>query len=448
MKNEPMWQDCLKKLRDIVGETSYETWLLPLNFKELSNDILQLEAPDAFFKSWVENHYLKNIQKTLSAIIKKEITINLSVNSNLLKKPLPSSSYIHDDEYIPNNDDISSIRLNSRFSFDTFIVGASNRMAHAASVAVSEKPGKLYNPLFIYGRSGLGKTHLMQSIANAFIANNKKGKVKVKYLSSEKFTNDLIYSIQHRSTTSFREKYRNVDILLIDDIQFISGKESVQEEFFHTFNVLYDYHKQIVISSDRPPKEIPKLEDRLRTRFGWGLVVDIQPPDFETRVAILKKKLEKETITIPENVLFYIAENISSNIRELEGALVRIIAFSAIEKKEISLDMTKSILKDMVKELASKITPDLILTKVAEYYSVQKEDLKKAKRHKNIVLPKQIAMYIIREMTDMSLPEIGSFFNAKHHTTILHGYKKIKNLTETDKDIAESIDMIVQDIKR
>ena len=326
-----------------------------------------------------------------------------------------------------------SLKLNPRYTFDNFIVGSSNRMAHAASLAVADAPAKSYNPLFIYGGSGLGKTHLMQAIAQGIL--DKNPQAKVKYASSEKFTNQLIMAIQTRSTEKFRQKYRNSDVILIDDIHFLAGKEAAQEEFFHTFNVLYDYHKQIIISSDRPPKEIPKLEERLVTSFSWGLVVDIQPPDYETRVAILKKKLEKDPVKINEDVIFFIAKNISTNIRELEGALVRIIAYSLIEDKPISLEMAKDILKDMVKEIYKRITPEFILEKVSNYFNVSIDDLKKGKRNKNLVIPRQILMYLIRELTTLSLPEIGAVLGAKHHTTILYASKKgkrrVKNRSKT-----------------
>lgn len=338
-----------------------------------------------------------------------------------------------------------SLRLNPRFSFDNFIIGSSNRMAHAAALAVANAPGKSYNPLFIYGGVGLGKTHIMQSIAHHTLAKNSKAKIK--YISSEMFTNELIFSIRNRSTDKFRQKYREIDILLIDDVQFLAGKEAAQEEFFHTFNVLYDYHKQIVVSSDRPPKEIARLEERLVSRFNWGLVVDIQPPDFETRVAILEKKLEKHPDKIAQDIIHFIARNISTNIRELEGALVRIIAYSLIENKPIELSLTKDILKDMVKEIYKRVTPDVILKKVAAYYNIPREDLKKAKRSKNMVLPRQVSMYLIRELTSLSLPEIGRVFGAKHHTTVLYACKKLKADLQKDPKLKIDVNTLAQEIK-
>jgi len=272
-------------------------------------------------------------------------------------------------------------------------------------------------------------------------------KKKVKYISSEKFTNELIFAIQNHTTGKFRNKYRNIDVLLIDDIHFLSGKEAVQEEFFHTFNELYDNHKQIVISSDKPPREIPKIEERLISRFSWGLVVDIQPPDFETRVAILKKKIEKEPIEISDEVLNFVAEKITTNIRELEGALVRIIAYSLIENKKIDLELAKNILKDMVKEISKKITPQKVLEKVCEFFEIPLEDLKKERRSKNIAFPRQIAMFLLRELTDLSFPEIASFLGAKHHTTALYAHKRLKEKLDKDKKIKEIITQLTQIIK-
>jgi chromosomal replication initiator protein len=440
---ENIWKRCLEELKGSLGQISFDTWIAPLNLKNIASDSIVLEAPDIFFKQWVETNYLAQIKQILKDITQKDFKINFGVNPNLLKNRANKVfQKIHKSFQEEPQD---SLRLNPRFTFENFIIGASNRMAHAASLAVANAPGKSYNPLFIYGGVGLGKTHLMQAIAHHILS--KLTQTKVKYISSEKFTNELILSIKNRTTQKFRQKYRNIDVLLIDDIHFLSGKEAVQEEFFHTFNELYDYHKQIVISSDKPPKEIPKLEDRLVSRFSWGLVVDIQRPDLETRVAILKKKLENEPIKIEEEVINFIAENITTNIRELEGALIRIIAYSLIENKLITLDLAKNILKDMVKEIYKRITPDIILEKVANYFSLYIIDLKKSRRNKNLVLPRQISMYLIRELTDLSLPEIGNFLGAKHHTTILYAHKKIKELLKSNKVVKRDVDNITQTIK-
>ena len=441
---EELWQKSLEYLKEYLGKISFDTWITPLHLKSFGNNTITIEAPDMFFKNWIEANYLVYIQKALKETSGGEYKIVFEVNPSLLKKKenkvFKSIGKTFQEE--PQN----SLRLNSRFTFDNFVVGASNRMAYAASLAVSNAPGKSYNPLFIYGGTGLGKTHLMQAIAHQAIAKDVNSKVK--YTSSEKFTNELIMSIQKRTTQKFRQKYRNIDILLIDDVHFLSGKEAVQEEFFHTFNVLYDYHKQIVISSDRPPREIPKIEERLVSRFSWGLVVDIQPPDFETRVAILKKKLKNEPINVDNDVIVFIAKNITTNIRELEGALVRIIAYSLIDNKTIDINLAKDILKDMVKEIDKKITPNIIINAVANYFNITPSDLKKTRRSKSMIIPRQITMYLLRELTQMSFPEIGNLLGAKHHTTILYGARKLTSLLKKDKKIQTAVDSIAQTIKK
>jgi chromosomal replication initiator protein len=438
-----LWQNCKEKLRSSLGETSFDTWIAPLNAKKIGPFSIMLEAPDSFFKNWVETNYLSHIKQALKDVGQNDFEVTFNVNPNLLKRK--ANKIFKTIQKSFREEPQNSLRLNPRFSFENFIVGASNRMAHAASLAVASAPGKSYNPLFIYGGVGLGKTHLMQAIAHSILSENSQ--LKVKYTSSEKFTNELIFSIRNRSTEKFRQKYREVDVILIDDIQFLAGKEAAQEEFFHTFNVLYDYHKQIIVSSDRPPKEIPKLEERLVSRFSWGLVVDIHPPDYETRVAILQKKLEKDPIKIDPEVIEFIARNITTNIRELEGALVRIIAYSLIEDKAINLVLAKDILKDMVKEIYKRITPDIILERVGAYFGFGKDDLKKKKRNKTLVLPRQISMYLIRRLTDLSLPEIGGVFGAKHHTTVLYACKKIDRELNKDEKLKLTIDSIAQEIK-
>ncbi|MFA5085755.1 MAG: chromosomal replication initiator protein DnaA, partial [Candidatus Omnitrophota bacterium] len=336
------------------------------------------------------------------------------------------------------------IGLSSRYTFDSFVIGPSNRFAHAAASAVCDSPAKAYNPLFIYGGVGLGKTHLMHSIGHKII--QRLPKAKILYISSEEFTNQLIGAIQNRTMIKFREKYRNVDILLIDDIQFIAGKEATQEEFFHTFNTLYDAHKQIVVSSDRPPKEIQSLEERLVSRFEWGLVTDIQPPDFETRMAILKKKSEKETILLPDDVYYFLAEKIKSNIRELEGALIRVVAYAKLIGREISVEMVKEVLKDMIREGEKKITIDMIQKKVCEYFDIKLSDMKIKKRSRAIAYPRQIAMYLARQLTDYSLPEIGEYFGGRDHTTVMHAYEKIKKDLKEKKGLSDLIGRITDSL--
>ena len=439
-----VWLECRESLQKNLGKISFDTWIAPLNLKSWLENTIVLETPDAFFKKWLETNYLTYIQAALHEVSHKDIQIRLEVNPQLLKRK--DNKIFRSIGKTFQEEPQDSLRLLSRFTFDNFVVGTSNRMAHAASLAVANVPGKSYNPLFIYGGVGLGKTHLMQAIAHKIMLNNPKAKVK--YTSSENFTNELIVSIQNRSTQRFRQKYRNIDVLLIDDVHFLSGKEAIQEAFFHTFNVLYDYHKQIVVSSDRPPREIPKLEERLVSRFSWGLVVDIQPPDFETRVAILNKKLKNEPIDIEKEVVNFIAKNIDTNIRELEGALVRIIAYSLIENKKINIDLAKNILKDMVKEIGRKVTPQSIIEKTAKYFNVSVGDLKKTRRSKSLILPRHIIMYLIRKFTDLSLPEIGGIMGAKHHTTVLYAIKKLKNKLNQDNQLKNTIDTITQEIER
>ncbi|MFY9275652.1 MAG: chromosomal replication initiator protein DnaA, partial [Clostridium sp.] len=336
--------------------------------------------------------------------------------------------------------------LNPKYTFDTFVIGNSNRFAHAACVAVAESPAKAYNPLFLYGGVGLGKTHLMHAIGHHIMCQQEDPKVV--YVSSEKFTNELINSIKNDKNEEFRNKYRNVDVLLIDDIQFIAGKEGTQEEFFHTFNALHEANKQIIISSDRPPKEIPTLEDRLRSRFEMGLITDIQPPDFETRIAILRKKAQLENINVPNEVMTYIAKYIKSNIRELEGALTRVVAYSSLTNKNISLELATEALKDIISNPKSEeITVNRIKEKVSEAFNIKMDDFNSKKRTRTIAYPRQIAMYICRELTDLSLPKIGSEFGGRDHTTVIHAHDKISKDIEENQQIKDKIDKIISDLK-
>ncbi len=336
--------------------------------------------------------------------------------------------------------------LNPKYTFSTFVIGNSNRFAHAASLAVAEAPAKAYNPLFIYGGVGLGKTHLMHAIGHYILSQNKKAKVL--YVTSEKFTNELINSIQTNKNVDFRNRYRNVDVLLIDDIQFIAGKESTQEEFFHTFNALHEANKQIIISSDRPPKEIPTLEDRLRSRFEWGLITDIQPPDLETRIAILKKKAELENLEVDDDVLEFIAKRIESNIRELEGALTRIMAYSSLTNSTLDVSIAEEALKDIISSRQpKKITPELIQKVVSNHYQLKMEDLKSRKRSRPIVYPRQIAMYLCREMTDLSLPKIGDLFGGRDHTTVIHACDKVATDIKEDLQMKRTINELIRQIR-
>ncbi|MCM8762876.1 MAG: chromosomal replication initiator protein DnaA [Candidatus Omnitrophica bacterium] len=444
MRSHELWERVKEKIKDRIGTIAFQTWLEPLRCQENKNTGgLILEAPNEFFKDWVIRHYLHLITETLKDIGQQTLSIEFSINPDLLAKEEQQKIEVFKTRVGQQGQD--SLRLNPRYTFENFVVGPSNNMAHAASVSIARSPAKSYNPFFIYGGAGLGKTHLLQAICHYIKAHSPN--VRITYLPTECFTNELINAIQHRSTTQFRNRYRNLDMLVLDDIHFIAGKESTQEEYFHTFNALYDAHKQIIISSDRPPKEIPNLQERLVSRFAWGLVVDIQPPDFETRVAILKKKIEHEPVKIPNEVIFFLAELIKTNIRELEGALIRVIAYGFLEEKPITLDLAKDVLKDLIVKPPQVITVDSIQKVVAWEYRISPQDLKNKKRSKNLVLPRQIAMYLSRELTELSLPEIGKFFGGKDHTTILYSYKKIKKELENNLVLKERINKIIKVIK-
>ena len=442
MDKTNIWELTKNQLKEKVGLSTYEAWILPLQYRHADESELVLEAPDNFFRDWIEQHYKTLIQDTLNTTAKKPLALRLQAAASAHSLSAPAYT-----PTAPNRPAVPTDNLNPRYTFENFVVGPSNRHAHAYAQAVAESPAKAYNPLFIYGGVGLGKTHLMQAICH-HIKNKSTANVKICYITSEKFTNELIDAIQHHSTANFRQKYRHVDILVIDDIHFIAGKESTQEEFFHTFNALHDAHKQIIISSDRPPKEIANLQDRLVSRFSWGLTTDIQPPDLETRVAILRKKIEREPITIPNEVIFFIAQLIKTNIRELEGALIRTIAYALLEEKPVTLELTKEVLKDLLKETKKLITIDFIQRCVAEEFGLSLQDLKTKRRNKNIVRPRQIAMYLSRKLTDLSLPEIGECFGGKDHTTVLYSYNKIKEELKDSEILQGKIERIIQVIQQ
>jgi chromosomal replication initiator protein len=432
-----VWKKAQNPIKTSIGETSYDTWFSHLNICVNNPGVLTIQAPDEYFRNWIDERYRSIIERCLRTEAGEGINIEFSVNSGLLNTNTRQKLTSIEKSFAPSD---KNIHLNPRFLFENFVVGQGNRFAYAAAKAVSENPAKAYNPFFIYGPVGLGKTHLMQAIT--FEAQRKNPSLKICYMSSEQFTNELINSIRHHSSEAFRNKYRNVDILLIDDIHFIAGKVSTQEEFFHTFNTLHDHHKQIIICSDRPPKEISNLEERLVTRFAWGLITDIQPPDYETRVAILRKKLELDSVAVPDDVVLFIAQEIKTNIRELEGALIRVVAYALLEDKLISLAMAKQVLKDMVKETIKTISVDMVQKEVAAYYKVTLADLKNKKRNKNVILPRQVAMFLSRKLTTHSLPEIGAAFGGKDHTTVLHAYKKVERDFMTNPEVKKGIDYL------
>jgi chromosomal replication initiator protein len=432
-----VWKKAQTPIKSSICETSYDTWFSHLKIAENSPGILTIQAPDEYFKNWIDERYRSIIERCLRTEAGEAIAVEFTVNPGLLNKNTQQKLDSIEKSLAPAD---KNIHLNPRFLFENFVAGPSNRFALAAAQAVAENPAKSYNPLFIYGPVGLGKTHLLQAITHE--ASRRNPGLKTCYISSEQFTNELINSIRHHSAEAFRQKYRNVDILLIDDIHFIAGKVSTQEEFFHTFNTLHDHHKQIIICSDRPPKEIANLEERLVSRFTWVLITDIQPPDYETRVAILRKKLELESVKVPDDVVLFIAQEIKTNIRELEGALIRVVAYALLEDKSISLPMAKQVLKDMVKETIKTISVDMVQKEVAAHYRVSLSDLKTKKRHKTVVLPRQVAMYLTRQLTTHSLPEIGAAFGGKDHTTVLHACKKVEKNFITDPQVKKSIDYL------
>jgi len=429
-----LWHAALANIEKKISKPSFDTWLKSTKAHSLQGDLLIITAPNEFARDWLEERYSQLIAGILYEITGEELSVKFIIPQNQKEAEndvqLPPKKVKKDDDHGEFPQGI----LNQKYTFDTFVIGSGNRFAHAASLAVAEAPAKAYNPLFIYGGVGLGKTHLMHAIGHYVLDHNPAAKVV--YLSSEKFTNEFINSIRDNKAENFRNKYRNVDILLIDDIQFLAGKESTQEEFFHTFNALHEESKQIIISSDRPPREIPTLEDRLRSRFEWGLITDITPPDLETRIAILRKKAKAEGLDIPNEVMLYIANQIDSNIRELEGALIRVVAYSSLINKDINADLAAEALKDIIPSSKPKVITILDIQKtVGELFSIKLEDFKAKKRTKSLAFPRQIAMYLSRELTDYSLPKIGEEFGGRDHTTVIHAHEKISKLLQTDAQL-------------
>jgi len=457
-----IWKKTLENIKKQITNPSFNTWFSETKaIMTTAENQLVLQVPNNFIQEWIESQYTDLIEEILTDLTGSQWTLILLIpkevkkfkenkdNNNLENKEDKEVEVV--DETIEEDSVESELKqngFNPKYTFDTFVVGNSNRFAHAASLAVAEAPAKAYNPLFIYGDVGLGKTHLMQAIAHFILKNNPD--YKVVYVSSETFTNELINSIKDDSTVDFRDKYRNIDILLVDDIQFLAGKERTQEEFFHTFNTLHESNRQLIISSDRPPKEIPTLEERLRSRFEWGLITDIQKPDLETRIAILRKKADIENLTIPNEVVIYIANKIQSNIRELEGALVKVIAYSSLVDREIDVDLAREALKDLVnkkKNESIEVNIERIKKIIVDDYNLRMEDMQSKKRTQNIAFPRQIAMYLSRELTDFSLPHIGNEFGGRDHTTVIHAHNKIKEKIENENDFSNKIERLIDTIK-
>jgi chromosomal replication initiator protein len=454
-----IWQLTLEELSKDVNKPSFETWFKLTKPVSLDNNCLVIEVPNDFTKEWFETRFRQQIMNALKEVTTNDHRVNFVISTkfqseeesvelqaetanNTYPKGIPPLEN-RDRDFIQHNHKIIS-NFNPRYTFTTFVVGACNRLSHAASLAVAESPARAYNPLFIYGGVGLGKTHLLHAIGQYTLINH--GFNRVYYLSSEKFTNEFINAIRDNKTLDFRNKYRYMDVLLIDDIQFLAGKEQTQEEFFHTFNALHDNNKQIIISSDRPPKEIPTLEDRLRSRFEWGLITDLQPPDLETRTAILKKKANSDGIEMPDQVIQYIAGKVNTNIRELEGALIRIVAYASLFKTPVTVELTETALQDIINTRQKNITVSTIINQTAASFNLSPEDLLSKKRTQDIAFTRQVAMYLSRMLTDLSLPKIGEEFGGRDHTTVLHAFKKIDLLIPKNNELKHRLELIRNNI--
>jgi chromosomal replication initiator protein len=431
------WQQVLDIVEKKVNQQSYNTWFKPTQLIKHDDKALYVRVPNPFFQDWLNDHIDVVLDAARQAGLENISVVYITESISPESVASPTQGRL-DFESIDNT-------LNPKYTFETFVVGSSNQFAHAAALAVADKPSKAYNPLFLYGGVGLGKTHLMHAIGHMIKLNNRQ--LRLTYISTEKFTNEVINAIRYDKMLSFKERYRNNDVLLIDDIQFIAGKERTQEEFFHTFNSLYDTQKQIIISADCPPREIPTLEERLHSRFEWGLIADIQPPDLETKVAIIKKKAERQNITIPDNVALYIASKIRSNIRELEGALVRLIAFCSLKGSEITLQLAQETLHDILSPGEKTVTIEMIQKMIADHFKMRVQDLKSKNNSKSVALPRQICMYLCKELTGASLPQIGREFGNKHHTTVLHSINKIKKLCEVDRELSKQIQTFMESFK-
>ena len=442
-KAASVWDEVLSRIETKVNQHIFATWFKPTIFVADMGHQLHVRVPNALFSNWLTKHYSVVLEEALTEVNRQGCVISF-VTEDVDLQPAGSddlgdgaSTPIEETPATPGS-------LAPRYSFDAFIVGPSNQFAHAASRAVAEAPSRSYNPLFIYGGVGLGKTHLMHAIGHYVMTHSN---LKLTYISSERFMNEMINAVRYDRILDFRERYRSVDVLLVDDIQFIAGKEGTQNEFFHTFNALYDSQKQIVISSDCPPHEIPSLEERLRSRFEWGLIADIQSPDLETKVAILKKKAEAEGIPLPDNVAIYIAGKIKSNIRELEGSLIRLIAYASLTGREISLQLAQEVLRNVLQHDDRAVTIEIIQKFVSDYYQLKLAELKSRNNSKSVAMPRQIAMYLCKSLTSASLPEIGKSFGGKHHSTVIHSIRKIEDLRQRDGDFNNLINSFLESFR-
>jgi chromosomal replication initiator protein len=432
-----LWEEILTRVETKVNRHSFYTWFRPTTF--VTEDIggLTVKVPNEVYTEWLTKHYAGVISEAMGELKRSDVPVQFVSDPALDTPPEPAPIELGPEETPTFDAGVppaapGPAALNLRYTFDSFVVGSSNQFAHAASRAVAEAPSRSYNPLFIYGGVGLGKTHLMHAIGQYVLEHDRY--LKLTYISSERFMNEMINAVRYDRVLDFRERYRSVDVLLVDDIQFLAGKEGTQTEFFHTFNALYDSQKQIVLSSDCPPHEIQALEERLRSRFEWGLIADIQSPDLETKVAILKKKAETESVPLPDNVAMYIAGKIKSNIRELEGSLIRLIAYASLTGQDISLPLAQEVLKNILDHEERAITIDIIQKFVADYYNLKMADLRSRNNSKSIAMPRQVAMYLCKALTHASLPEIGRSFGGKHHSTVIHSIRKVEELRKRDTD--------------
>jgi len=446
---EEIWLEAQSNIEKVLTPQTFNTWIRPIKYLSSSNYLLELGVPNKFIQEWVVEKYMAMIQEAVSSITDAKYQIHFRISESSEQRKTDGGTVIAKTENIQNDsgkyrhsDFVSN--LNPKYTFENFVCGASNQFAHAAAQSVANNPATSYNPLFIYGGVGLGKTHLLIAIGNHIIQANKKARVC--YYTSEKFMNELINCLRYNKMDQFRNKFRSMDILLIDDVQFIAGKERTQEEFFHTFNSLHESHKQIVVTSDKFPKDMPGLEERLRSRFEWGLIADIQPPDIETKVAILKKKADLDMIKLPDDVALFLASSSTTNVRELEGMLIRLGAFSSLTGNEISLTMAQDVLKDIIVDKTREISVDMIQKHVADYFKLKIADLKSDKRLKAFVVPRQIAIYICRELTKCSYPEIGEKFGGKDHSTIIHSYKKIERLIPQNMELKNTIETLKRNL--
>jgi len=446
-----LWEDTLTHLELNLSSQHFSTWIKPLKLVKIEQDMVYLEVPNRFVLDWVKENYGQLIQKILTELSAVNYRLQFDVagqaRDNLPKNRSAASPDLQaaDTTKTPvQSPTASDINLNRKYTFEEFVSGSSNQFAYAAAMAVANNPATTYNPLFIYGGVGLGKTHLVNAIGNAIL--KKSSQTRISYYTSEKFMNELINSLRYNRMDEFRNKFRSMDVLLIDDIQFIAGKERTQEEFFHTFNALYESHKQIIVTSDKFPKDIPGLEERLRSRFEWGLIADIQPPDVETKLAILKMKAEQNCIKLPEEVALFLSNSVCNNVRELEGYLVRIGAYASLTATPVTLEMARDVLKDILIERNRELSVEEIIKKISSHFNIKISDMKSAKRLKAVVLPRQIAMYLSRQLTSSSYPEIGDRFGGKDHSTIIHAIRKIEKLIEEDFQLRSTIENLKKEL--